>query len=290
MSAITSAKTAPVLEQVPSTYFDPKNGLAYPHFKRQLDCVGFVAKQNFSEDPYHIKNVIRSLEDLECFQRNMDHYKNGGTSAFLKILDVKKAENFLTEAYSARQDEWPTAQKVSSAVLVCGVKATTERRINSFVEARKRGYDLGRVFFFVPNKEAGEEIEKLIGSTYSEMFKDFKIIITGNELNHVEKGMKELESNPLFGKDYVIVADPQFARKFESIAKSIFKDRTSAGVAALANKNWKIEMAQFGYGDDPVRFAASEMNIIIRKLDNEFKLLKADTKENTKEIKSDKAA
>lgn len=227
--------------------FDLESGMINPRFKHQLEIVGIVARPHFSDvDVHHIKNVLKELDTNGCFQKELDFYKDGKISTFK--VSYEQAVEFLNDDYKDREIIMPREKKTADAIFPCGVEATMHKRFSSLKESLIQGYQYNTLHLIVPIKDR-DNVLNLINTSYKEAIKNLNIniVIADAEVNIVEEGLQTLQTSKALAEEYVIITDPTFAPKIESIASSVLKNHHCLGIASAPIQDWKIEMNLYGY-------------------------------------------
>ncbi len=263
------------------TLFNLNTGIIEPMFKRQLELVGIVSKQIFSDyNADHVMNVNEVLQKNGCFQRDFDLYKNGGTSEFK--ITVKQAKVFLDHDYSHRSEVMPTQKSIPHAVFPCGVEPTMHKRFNSLKESMDKGYQYQNIHFIMKDSAAKAEVSAMVDKEYKELLKNVSVnfVVADTDLNIFEEGLATLDDQLKAG--YAIISDASFASKVGTIATRVLPGVPFHGIASSPIKDWTREMNLFGYNKAlgspekaAVAWAQSAWNFKARQVHSEMRAWQA---------------
>lgn len=250
MSSTTANLGPKAATSITRTLFNLETGKINSLFKKQLDLVGIVSQQHFTNyDAYHILNVNQTLQGNGCFQTDYDFYKKGGVSAFKITYDQAKA--FLDEEYSTRETLLPeTIQQPIIGIMASGVfsdslKSTLYKRLNGLktsIDQKNLRYET--VYVLCKDQKIKELSEKYIDEEWKKDLPNitFHYIISTSEQDVGLNCLIQLAQQPLNTTNYVVISDGTFADRDALVAQGSLKEANYCGLVSVPITDWKIDM------------------------------------------------
>jgi len=272
------------------TRFDLSTGLIKPNFQRQIEVVGIVVKQHFSEyQQYHIKNVNAELQVNGCFQKDFDLYKNGGTSEF--HISNEQAIAFLDDEYSKRTATLPETRGelvdgvICSGIFTDSVKPTLHKRFLGLKESLQNGDRYRNVYVICKNEQIKDIAKEYVQENLKNAFENisFVYVVSNVETDIGMHGLKKIESEEHPLKKYVVISDPtSMGKDYQIATTTLSQEFECLGVAASPVKDWSLAMNDYGYEKSlgskekaTIAWARAEWNFIARQVNAELRSYEA---------------
>ena len=224
-------------------------GLISSEFEQQIKVIGLQFCAYYPEHSNkHIKNVARLLDE-NCFQRDLDYFKNGNTSAFSLSLTAEKAQAFMQAELKSRKTIMPSQKQMEQAIFFAGFEGTMKARLKSLEEFYHLGYQCDQLHFIARNNQEKEiavnAIEKSqCARLLNEQKYDFTVLNTQGPV--IEKGLRRLAKSSAFFGSYAIISNHTYDSKFVMLAQH-YLPKGFLGLASSPITDLDEELAVFEF-------------------------------------------